>query len=48
MRSPGMLAYLEHAQEAGLVVFVSGAEVDVLLQPVDDGAVIILSYVCPD
>lgn len=48
MRSPGMLAYLKHAQEAGLVVVVSGSEVDILLQPVDYSAVVILSYVYPD
>lgn len=48
MRSPRMLAHLEHAQKAGLVVVISGPEVDILLQPVDDGAVVILSDVCPD
>lgn len=41
-------AYLEHAQEAGLVVVIGWPEVDVLLQPVDDGAVVIFSYVCPE
>lgn len=42
-------AYLEHAQEAGLLVVIGGGpEVDILLQTVDDRAVVILGYVCPD